>query len=428
MPAAKPYYTSNDLIESVKRKITFPTSQSTFSDYDILAFANEEMFIAQVPSVLQYHEEYFVFRYEISLSSNVDRYPIPDRSIGMKLRDLFWSDAEGNLYEMTRIDSEDKAFFQRAISMNEVTAKFYLEGNDVILTPAVSDSPTGKLVFFLYLRPNQLVKDERAATCNFFVQQVQMNVATLADGDTITINNVVLTARTGSPSTNEFQIGGDSIITATNLVNLVNGLGLASATNGSPSTSIIYFKFINQLYTFLTSNSSAFIIAETQGVEFISLPSTYLNTSTQKTEPLFVEGSLVDFLQTKPGHKTRAYDVVIPTGSIINATGINGTIVFFNEGTVPSEFIIGDYICLANEAIIPQIPPDLHNLLAERTAARILAALGDQAGLQASNQKIQEMELRQGNLLDNRIDGSIKKLNGRKSILRFQSINSRRRV
>ena len=39
--AKKPYYTSNTLIEAVKRKMAMPISQVTFSDADILAFADE---------------------------------------------------------------------------------------------------------------------------------------------------------------------------------------------------------------------------------------------------------------------------------------------------------------------------------------------------------------------------------------------------
>lgn len=52
----KPYYTSNTLIESVKRRMAFPIAQVTFSNEDILALANEELFLAQVPSIMQFHE------------------------------------------------------------------------------------------------------------------------------------------------------------------------------------------------------------------------------------------------------------------------------------------------------------------------------------------------------------------------------------
>ena len=150
--ATTPWYTSDKLIEAVKRKILFPISQNTLTEDDILAFANEEMFIAQVPAVMQYHEEYFVYRVQVPLVTNISRYPIPDRAIGMKLRDLFWSDQSGNYFEMTRISSGDKAFFQRNIGANQAIHKFYLENNDILLTPSVVGDPSGKLNFFIFLR------------------------------------------------------------------------------------------------------------------------------------------------------------------------------------------------------------------------------------------------------------------------------------
>src|SRR5258706_10131324 len=97
---AKPWLTSNELIASVQRKIAFPLSQVTFSRNDILAFANDEMMVSQVPSVLQYHEEYFVHSVNVPLKTGVSRYPIPNRAIGMRLRDVKWADNAGNMFDM----------------------------------------------------------------------------------------------------------------------------------------------------------------------------------------------------------------------------------------------------------------------------------------------------------------------------------------
>src|ERR1019366_3962029 len=170
-----PWMTSNDLIESVKRKISFPVSQVTFTNNDILAFANEEMFIAQVPSVLLYHEEYFVTYKVTPLQTNLNIYPIPNRATGMKLRDLFWQDQNGNLFEMTRIDIHDKAFFQMNGGSNQAIHTFYIQGNDVVLTPGVVNSPTGSLVFVFFLLQHQLVKNDRAALISSFGQNIQIN-------------------------------------------------------------------------------------------------------------------------------------------------------------------------------------------------------------------------------------------------------------
>ena len=81
----RPWMTSNELIEAVKRKIALPINQRTFSEEDILAFSNEELMISQVPDILMYHEEFFVFSEDVTLIPNVQRYAIPERAMGMKL-------------------------------------------------------------------------------------------------------------------------------------------------------------------------------------------------------------------------------------------------------------------------------------------------------------------------------------------------------
>lgn len=433
---AVPYLTSDALVEAVKRKISLPVSQNSFSVLDILAFCNEEMQISQVPSVLQYHQEYFVYNVISPLLSNKVNYPIPDRAIGMKLRDLFWKDQSGNLFEMSRIQTEDKAFFSRNIGANEAIYKYYLEGNDIVLTPQVIQNPTGQLVFGIFLRPNQLVTDDRAITVTSFSKTLTVDNATIAVGDYLTITTTsssgvvviyTLTAVAGAPGANEFQIGGTSIITATNLATAIGLTGaVTSASTGSPSTAIVTIVYNPLSTTFETATIAnavtlGMVVQTGQGVIFTAIPSTWQNPVTLVTEPLFVDSSYVDFLQTKPGHRIRSYDVLIPSG------GISGTTINFSADDVPSDLIIGDYVCLANECIIPGIPPDLHGGLAERAAARILAALGDQIGLTMSQQKIADIDARQGNLIDNRVDGSPLKVLNRKSLLRFGKLTSGRR-
>lgn len=527
---ANAFYTSNDLIASVKRKIMLPISQVTFSETDVLAFANEEMFIAQVPSVLQFHEEYFVTYKQVPLQTNVSRYPIPNRATGMKLRDLFWCDQNGNMFEMTRIDEHDRAFFQQNVGANQALHKFYVEGNDVVITPGVVSAPSGYLLFVFYLRPNQLVKNERAATISCFNQTIKINnsliqaldtinidtqinlssptgfatdsggipftavsslggsisalsayssdqvlITTssnhqLSSGQTITISGsnsnpvvdgtyvvTVLSATTftidfeiaisGSAGSftcvNQFMIGATGTLTAASFAAALNSSGLI--TDASSALNIVTLCFPNIYTTITPSRTVAFVVPEdTIGVQFTSLPTTYTDPETNITTPLFQDNILVDFLQTQPGHRTYVYDVYIPTGGIsglsiylpkesllvptatVNnvATDPNNNGVQFQLATLK----VGDYICLANEAIIPQIPPDLHNGLAERTAARILAALGDQQGLQASLAKIQEIEVRQGNLMNNRSEGNCQKIVGRHSLLRFGKFGLTRRV
>lgn len=431
-----PWYTSDKLIEAVKRKIAFPINQNTFTEDDILAFANEEMFIAQVPAVMQYHEEYFVYRVQVPLVTNISRYAIPDRSIGMKLRDLFWSDASGNYFEMTRISSGDKAFFQRNIGANQAIHKFYMENNDILLTPSVVGDPSGKLNFFIFLRPNQLVRDSRARLFTAFTQDITINSSNLNAGDRllITLNN-----QSNSPSVYtleagvDFAIGASSAATAANLQAAINAAAIPNTTAlvfNSNSTVVITYKDITASFTSIPTTTDNYSIESLIGFK--------INTT---YEGLFNVGDLVDFLQTKPGHRTYAYDVTVKAvGSNIESSTdvhyfkVTKTDLFtyysngFNFQPAIANIQVGDYVCVANECIIPQIPPDLHNSLAERTAARILAAIGDTEGLQASNAKLQEIEVRQGALLDDRSEGTPMKITARHSLLRYGKMGTRKRM
>ena len=96
MANAKPYYTTDTLIDSVKRRISYPLSQNTFQYSDIVSFLNEELQLSAVPAVKMEHEEYFVFKKTVPLVNGISRYEIPDRAIGMALRDVKFSDSEGN--------------------------------------------------------------------------------------------------------------------------------------------------------------------------------------------------------------------------------------------------------------------------------------------------------------------------------------------
>lgn len=408
---AKPYMTSSDLISAIKRKIAFPIAQNTFSSDDLLKFCNEELMISQVPSVLQYHEEYFVMTEDVPLVSNQKHYEIPSRCIGMKLRDLFFKDTNNNLFEMTRIQSEDRAFFQRNIGANQTVYTFFLEGNDVVLTPLLMDNPQGSLHFVFYMRPNQLVDESRVATVESFIKNIVISNTSLTAGDILTIGAVDFTAVSGSPGANEFQIGGTSIVTTSNLISSINTNGTVGTAAVGSTTNTLQLSYTDVQQEFTTLNSTSFSISSLQGIKFTdAVPSNIAALSD------------VDFMQTRPGHRIRGYDVMIP------ANGVSGSYIYFTGGDVPSTMVVGDYVSSSGECIIPGIPPDLHTLLAERAAARILASLGDTAGLQAQEAKIAESEKNQGMLLDNRVEGSIIKVASKHTVLRYGKMGNRRRL
>lgn len=390
--ANRPFLTSNDLIETVKLNTAFPISQNTFSSEDILKFANHELFMAQVPSVLQYHEDYFSFREEIPLIKFKSRYDIPYRAIGNRVYDIYYKDSQGSLRELSLIDAADKAFFQSNKGNLSTPYHFYIESNQIVLTPDIGDILAGTLVFVYYLRPNNLVTDDRAAICTNFSKDVTIDNTTIVAGNSITIGSTVLVAGT------DFSIGLTSTATALNLTNKINTTDNYSALVSGSVVSVKY----DTLSTSITSNNSVAISIESQiGIEFDQVPAHILN------------GSKIDFLKRKGGHRTYSFDIKL------GKNAISGKVIKFPVSDVPTDFEPEDYICSQYECIIPQIPSDLHSLLAERTVARILASLGDQAGLQNSKQSISEMESRQGSLIDNRVEGSPRKVLNRNSLLRY---------
>jgi hypothetical protein len=462
---AYPWYTSADIVAAVQRKISFPISQNTFSSDDILEFAQEEMMIGQVPSVMEYHQEYFVATAIIPLQSNTSNYPIPERAIGQRLRNIFYIDNANNFVEMTRVNADDMAFFQANIASSNSVYKFYLQGSDIVVTPSITEEVFGAILMVYFLRPNQLADNSNAATIENFIETITFNNATVASGDTVTLGGnfynyatnylndndyppdesninfqytfgygnippIVLTAVPGSPSTNQFQIGATSAITATNFANLVNSLDIPNY-NAVVQNNVITLYYQNVQTAFQTSNTTNGIVLSTGiQVQVDQIPTTITN------------GSVIDILQTKGGHKTLAIDIALANNAI------SGNVILLPNLLIPVQtpsqeqpltptlpvnmspinMVIGDYLCPQYNCIIPFLPTDIHISLIERTCARILAAMGDAQGLQMSAAQLQDINKAQGPLLDNRTEGNPMKILAKHSLLRMGKMGPRRNL
>ena len=443
MANAKPYYTSNDLVESLTRKISFPTSQSTFTYSDFLKFLNEELQLSAVPALKELHEEFFVYSVYKPLVNGISIYPIPDRAMAMALRDLNWVDQSGNFFKMSRIAEENKAYFQVNVGSNQALGKYYLQGNNIVLTPQIVSGATGQLDFSIYLRPNTLVRNDRAATIQNFQKPITItNNSVISAGDTVTIvtgnqtpapNVYTFTATTGSPLAFQFLIGANATITAANLNTAINNQALEDLSS-SVLGSVITTTYTDITSTFTVLSSGITTDNKYTYVQFDQLPSTYTDPDTNQISSLYTQNSLVDFLQTNPGHKTFTYDVKlrqILTGNIGKFLTTDLMTWLNNSGGGVQQFLpilIGDYICLQNECIIPQIPPELHSALAERGAAAVQRSIGDQAGYAQSQAKIAEMDKQQATLVGQRVDGSVPKVLNTFSLLRLGKRSSRRRL
>lgn len=124
----------------------------------------------------------------------------------------------------------------------------------------------------------------------------------------------------------------------------------------------------------------------------------------------FPDNSIFDFTQKESPNKIIAYD--IPRNRIDQTT---------NVMTFPKESLrdvtIGDYVTIKEETIVPNIPTELHPILAQRVAIACLEAMGDEQNKQSAERKLANMERDAGTFLDNRVEGATQKIKSRHSPL-----------
>lgn len=127
----------------------------------------------------------------------------------------------------------------------------------------------------------------------------------------------------------------------------------------------------------------------------------------------FTSSLLYDFVDVESPHRTLDFDV--PIVSINSSTKL---IQFNTNYAFPDRLKVGDHVCIQCETAIPQIPDDLHPMLAHKVAMAALESLGDTEGLANATQKYSELQTNMTTLVDNRVEGSPQKIVNRNSFLR----------
>lgn len=309
--------TTDELIRSIKVRAMVPINQDTFTEDDIINFINDEMMLGLIPSILIEREEYLVGpAYIVPILPNISEYPLPERAIGNKLREVNYRDEMGNEYEMTRIAVDDRYNYLMNTITTQNWKQFYVQGSSLTLFPKAGASPTGSLVMWYYLRPNNLVKSDAVGT-----------------------------------------------ITA------------IDRNNGKITVS--------------------------------SLPSKFAVDHTY------------DFIKRKSPHNILAFDLPV---TAINTAAKTLTL---DPASIPSSLQVGDVMALAGETNVPNVPTELHQVLAQRVACRILEGLGDSQGLQNAMAKLAEMESKTATLIDNRVEGAPRKVVNRNNVAGVRRIRSR---
>lgn len=89
----------------------------------------------------------------------------------------------------------------------------------------------------------------------------------------------------------------------------------------------------------------------------------------------------VDLIQARAGNVTRIMDET--------PTAVGSTSVTITAANLPSDLVVGDYIALAGETPVVQLPEEAHPVLANAVHCRLLRALGD---FEALNFELQILE------------------------------------
>lgn len=124
-------------------------------------------------------------------------------------------------------------------------------------------------------------------------------------------------------------------------------------------------------------------------------------------------------------YKSESPSAILSIDLIPTAISVATNSIAFPTTSIPDDLEIGDHLAQACEAIIPQIPSELHSMLAQMVACRVLESMGDTQGLQNALVKLQQMENAAGMLVDNRIDDAPQKIVNRHGLVRTAVFSKR---
>lgn len=174
-------FTTSDLLDSIKRRSFAPAGQTTLTDEELLAMADEETQTTILPDILSVREEYFVAYTDYAITANQAAYDIPARSIGLQVRDVHVIDGTAVFPDFPRLEPERIASAQAG-----APEAFFIKNNSVCLYPTPSTTSKTLRLYFP-LRPSKLIAPSEAAVVsaiNGTVVSVSSIPAAWVTGDT----------------------------------------------------------------------------------------------------------------------------------------------------------------------------------------------------------------------------------------------------
>lgn len=366
--------TSDRLIASIKRRAFIPRSQETFSNDDFLEMATEEINLGLMQQLIDARGDYLVYYTDVPFVANQTSYTIPSRSHGSKLRNAKVIDENGDIeQELVQIDMDDNGNFPRS--------SFYMQ-NDSMVFHADSIRVGHSIRMWFYLRPNKLVLNARAGVIS--------QVSTATEVDNLSPISGAITA---------ISVSATAAVCTSVAHGLTSGKVIITGSDSTPA--------IDGTHTFTVIDANSFSVP---------VVTTVAGTSASFAKALDV---VIATIPTVPAHFTSAikYDVVgaeSPNKIVhfnIYANTINLTLktISYAASSAPA-LVVGDYITKAEETIVPNIPTELHPIVAQRVAVACLEAMGDEQNKQSAERQLAKMERSALKIITNRVEGAPKKI------------------
>lgn len=138
----------------------------------------------------------------------------------------------------------------------------------------------------------------------------------------------------------------------------------------------------------------------------ISAVDTATNTVTVSSVPsTMVAGVSVDVCKATPH-----FDPLLDDATISSVSGSDIVL-----DSLPSTVAVGDWVCLAGQTCVPQIPEEYHTVLVMRVAGQVLSALGDIKGSQNKFGIAKEIIDELTGTFSDRVTGEPRKIKNRNS-------------
>lgn len=389
---------SSELIRSIKRRAMIPKDQRTFTDEDFLEMATEEVNIGLMDQLIIARGDYLVYHVDIPLDPEVQKYAIPSRAHGNKLRDVAIIDSnERIVQELSQISLDEQFDEDGYYNYNTVVYNtFFIENNEVVLNQDNIEANYALRMYF-YMRPNKLVPVARGATVQSFTSTYEVDAINPLSG---LITDISVANPTVITSANHGLVGGDMVqITASDSTPVIDG---------------------NYAVTYIDENTFSVevnvTVAGTTGSwsKLLEVYSIQLDTVPKH----FTTTIKYDLTEGISPNKIKTYDIYA------NSLNLVTKVISFPKEDLPS-VSIGDHFTLQQETIVPNVPTEYHPIIAQRVAVACLEAMGDEQHKNSAERKLAQMEKSVLRIVTNRVEGAPKKIKNRHGTLK-QTRNIRR--